>query len=426
MAGRPLEQVIAYARRVAAAPAPAADGDGSLLERFLRDRDQAAFAELVRRHGPMVLALCRRLLEDVHGAEDAFQATFLVLARKAASVRQRGSVGSFLYGVARRVAGKARSQMARRRVHEKQVQPPAPPDPAEEVARAELRPVLDEELGRLPEKYRAPLVLCYLEGKTNEEAARALGWTKGTVSGRLARARDLLRPRLARRGLALSAAAVAGAVAASAAPAAVPTALLETAARAAVLFAAGPGAAGVVSRSAITLGEGVLRAMFLKRVMTGAALLLTLAVLGIGGTVVTYRGLADEPKKADAPKKEPSPEPARKEEDALRKLLDERVEAAKVMVEARKEEFDAGRGTLDILLEASRCYTEAELERTTKRAERLAALEAQVKLLKELEDVSKARYDQGRLSIADYKQTQYARANAEIGLAREKAKKDKP
>jgi RNA polymerase sigma factor (sigma-70 family) len=426
--------VIAYVRRVAAAPAPAADGDGPLLERFLRDRDQAAFAELVRRHGPMVLALCRRLLGDAHDAEDAFQATFLVLARKAASVRRRGSVGSFLYGVARRISSMTRRQLARRRAQQWQTQPPPPADPADEAARAELRPVLDEELGRLPEKYRAPLVLCYLEGKTNEEAARALGWTKGTVSGRLARARDLLRPRLARRGLALSAAcaAVAGAVAASAAPAAVPAALLEATARAAALFAAGSGAAGVVSRSAITVGEGVLRAMFLKRVMTGAALLLTLAVLGIGGTIATYRGLADEPKeanKAEPPKQANKDQPgelASKEEEALKKLLDERVEVAKVMAAARREEFVAGRGTTDIMLEASRQLAEAELERARTRPERLAALEKYVKRAKEAYDVSKARFDHRILSTADFKQSEYARLSAEIWLEREKAKKDKP
>src|SRR3954447_3801624 len=182
--------------------------DGQLLDSFAARREgaaEAAFEEVVRRHGPMVLGVCRRLLGDRHAADDAFQATFLVLALKAGSVRKRDSLAPWLHGVAARVARRARmTERGRKEVGSDLADLPAaaPADPAA----AELRLILDEELERLPEKYRRPVVLCYLEGQSQEEAARVLGWTKGTVSGRLARAKDLLRARLTRRGLAPTAA----------------------------------------------------------------------------------------------------------------------------------------------------------------------------------------------------------------------------
>jgi len=175
--------------------------DGQLLQRFAAGQDEGAFALLVRRHGAMVLGVCRRVLDNEHDAEDAFQATFLVLARQAQSIRKLESVGSWLYGVAYRISLRARADAARRRALEEQARTMPEQDPFVEAAWRELRPVLDEEVNRLPPKYRDPIILCYLEGKTNTEAARALGWTKGTVSGRLARARELLRSRLVRRGV---------------------------------------------------------------------------------------------------------------------------------------------------------------------------------------------------------------------------------
>jgi RNA polymerase sigma factor (sigma-70 family) len=192
-------------------PADAAS-DGDLLRAYALRRDEAAFATLLDRHGSMVFGVCRRLLWDAQDAEDAFQATFLVLARKAGVIEATGSVAPWLHSVACRVALKARTETLRRRQYVREVaeMPDVPEgEPAlSEPLRRELQGVLDEELQRLPAKYRAPLVLCYLEGKSNVEAARELGWTKGTVSGRLARARDLLRGRLRRRGFALGAAAL--------------------------------------------------------------------------------------------------------------------------------------------------------------------------------------------------------------------------
>src|SRR5262245_10824633 len=176
--------------------------DAQLLDRFAGGGDpaQVAFEAIVRRHGPMVLGVCRRVLGDLHAAEDAFQATFLVLAFRARAIRREDSLGPWLHGVAIRLARRSRSLALRRREGSRPLPEPAVPGPTGDSA--DLRPALDEELGRLPEKYRRPVVLCYLEGLTQEEAARALGWTKGTVSGRLARAKELLRGRLTRRGLA--------------------------------------------------------------------------------------------------------------------------------------------------------------------------------------------------------------------------------
>src|SRR4051794_8961012 len=175
--------------------------DALLLGRFVDQWDQGAFRDLVGRHGPMVLGVCRRILRDPHAAEDAFQATFLLLVRKAGAVRRRESVGPWLYGVARRVASEARGVASRRRVPG-HLDPEAPGmDDHGGLERDELHAALHEELGRLAEKYRAPLVLCYIEGLPHEDIARQLGWPIGTVRGRIARGRDLLGARLVRRGL---------------------------------------------------------------------------------------------------------------------------------------------------------------------------------------------------------------------------------
>jgi RNA polymerase sigma factor (sigma-70 family) len=175
-----------------------APSDGWFLGRFLRHHDQEAFEALVQRHGPLVLRVCRRVLQDAHDADDAFQATFLLLVQKAASIEQPELLGNWLYGVAYRVAVKARTSAARRRACEKRAPMLPSVDPMQEITGRELHSVLHAQMNDLPEKYRAPLVLCYLEGKTNEEAARLLGWPTGSISGRLARARELLRLRMSR------------------------------------------------------------------------------------------------------------------------------------------------------------------------------------------------------------------------------------
>jgi RNA polymerase sigma factor (sigma-70 family) len=207
--------------------------DGELLERFRVRREETAFALLVQRHGPMVLGVCRRLLADVHSAEDAFQATFLVLVRKVASIRKQGSVASWLHGVARRIAVKARLRMARDQALGRQLVAMSHTEVRDEWTWQELRAVLDEELEQLPEKYRTPLVLCGLEGKTHEQAARELRCPKSSLSWRVMRARELLRARLTRRGITVSTAALA-AVLCEKAAAAVPALLTIATVRAAM------------------------------------------------------------------------------------------------------------------------------------------------------------------------------------------------
>jgi RNA polymerase sigma factor (sigma-70 family) len=268
--------------------------DGQLLGRFLERRDEAAFAALVRRHAPMVWNVCRRVLDHHHDAEDAFQATFLVLVRKAHSVTPREMVVNWLYGVAYQTAVKARALAARRRARERQVMEMPEERGKKPDLWTDLQPLLDEELRRLPDKYRVPLVLCDLEGRTRKEAARQLGWPEGTVAGRLARGRAMLAARLARHGLALSGAALAAVLAENAASAGGPVALVGTTLEAAARVAAGETVAGVVSPLVIELTEGVVKSMLLQKLKTGAALLSLVVLVCITGLVL-QAGRADGP-----------------------------------------------------------------------------------------------------------------------------------
>jgi RNA polymerase sigma factor (sigma-70 family) len=248
----------------------AGDGtDADLLACFVYCHDEAAFATLVRRHGPIVLGVCRRVLQDVHDAEDAFQATFLVLVRKASSLRQRELVANWLYGVAYRTALEARSVITHRRANETQVMTmPEPTTPAEE-AHHDLSALLDSELSRLPDKYRVPLLLCDLEGHSRKVVARQLSTPEGTLSSRLATARKRLAARLARRGLALSPAGLAVALAQGTALASVQTPLVVSTVNAVTSTAAGQAATTArVSAHVAALSERVLVMMLVKRLGT--------------------------------------------------------------------------------------------------------------------------------------------------------------
>jgi RNA polymerase sigma factor (sigma-70 family) len=303
----PTTSVIAHLRRAALLRDGAAVGDGELLGGFIDRCDEAALAALIERHGPMVWGVCRRLLSH-HDAEDAFQATFLVLVRKAVSVVPREMVGNWLYGVAHQAALQARRTAARRRAREVQVTVMPDTEAVQQDQWADVQPLLDQELSRLPDIYRAVIVLCDLEGRTRKEVARQLGVPEGTVGGQLARARAILAKRLAQRGVTLSGRALAAVLAENAASAGVPTAAVSNTIGAASNFAAGQGAAtGPVSAKVAALTEGVLRAMMMSKLKAAIAVVLLLGFMVTGATVLSGRvaARANQPPAAEAPAKAP-------------------------------------------------------------------------------------------------------------------------
>jgi RNA polymerase sigma factor (sigma-70 family) len=329
-------RVIHYLRRLCAPHRAGAETDGRLLEEFVRRLDASAFTALLERHGPMVLGVCRRVLHNPADADDAFQATFLVLISKAGAIVKRDSVGSWLYGVAYRTARRAQEQAARRRSRERPLDGVQEPAGGEDVpGQGELDPVLADELNRLPEKYRAPLVLCYLEGQTNAAAARQLGCPLGTLQVRLLRARALLRSRLVLRGVGLSAGAFAALLASQASSAAVPPVLASATLRAALWFLSGQAAAaGAASVQAAALAKGVVRVMALTKLKLALAVLLPVGVLGTAAGLFSHHVLAG---------KEPADDPVQVEVNIKIKVKPEmpkEVGAAPKLHEGWKKTFD--------------------------------------------------------------------------------------
>jgi RNA polymerase sigma factor (sigma-70 family) len=285
MAEAPANPFLHHLRHLIGAAPGAGLTDGQLLERFLAERDETAVEVLVRRYGPLVFGVCRRVLRNTHAAEDAFQATFLILIRKAPSLDRGKPLGSWLYTVAYRLALSARTQELRRQRWEERAARYRPPVEGQAPSPGDLVVALEEELHRLPARHRAPLVLCYLEGKTNEQAAAILGCPAGSMSARLAQARERLRQCLARRGFVAPAAGLA--TLAATAQASVPLPLLDNTVRAAVWFAGEHAAtASFVSGQAVALARGAFRAMFVHKLKIAAALLLTATMLGTGATLL--------------------------------------------------------------------------------------------------------------------------------------------
>ena len=277
MAGASSREVLRHLNTLFHCGAAGQLSDAELLEQFVAGRDEAseaAFAALVERHGVMVLGVCRRVLGNHDEAEDAFQATFLVLAKKAATIARREQLASWLHGVARRAALDARARAARQTAREKRLGAMLPVKPPDQTMVSELRAILDEELARLPERHRAAILLCELEGLSRREAAIRLGTSEGTLSSRLARAKSRLRDRLTRRGYALSTATLATILSQDAHAVILPPLLVDSTIRVATLVAAGSSLAGVVSTSVSSLTEGVLKAMLIAK--------LCLARLGLG------------------------------------------------------------------------------------------------------------------------------------------------
>jgi RNA polymerase sigma factor (sigma-70 family) len=286
--------------------------DAELLDRFALHQEEAAFTALMRRHGPLVLGVCRRVLPNWHDAEDAFQATFLVLARKARSVIKQESVGSWLYQVAYRTALRIRARTAGRQRREQQAGRSPVPDTLAEVTGRELLVVLDEELNRLPSQHRMPLVLCYLQGLTRDQAARQLGWSLRALKHRLEQARERLQDRLARRGLALPAALLAAGVAEGSAQTTVPARLLDATAQVVRLAASGNlGAAGAVSGPA-ALARQILQAL------AGSRLKIAALILAVGGVLLSAGALLHQaparPKERPGASKAPARAPAKQPE----------------------------------------------------------------------------------------------------------------
>lgn len=285
------------------APAPevrhSSLSDKDLLGRFFQNREDAAFAALVERHGPLVFGVCRRVLRDANDLDDAFQATFLVLVRKGATLQQPERLANWLFGVAYRTARKIKLRAAARGRFEREAGKTPRTLPANHdvgsLTLDELRAILDQEIAAMPEKYALPLALCYLEGQTNAEAAAQLGWPEGSMSRRLSRGRELLKSRLVRRGLELSAVLLA-AVFARPALAAPPQALVEATVSAGSLVAQGAPLSKVVSaQAAAVIGQfavGVVSAKLAASALFAAAAVFLAVTIGISQFNSPARGTA--------------------------------------------------------------------------------------------------------------------------------------
>lgn len=411
--------LLAYLRRLCG-PAALDGSDAELLERFAVDRDELAFETLVRRHGPLVYGVCRRVLRDEHAAEDAFQAAFLVLVRQAASVSKKASIRSWLYGVALRVALRARQREDLRRRREQETPPRAT---VEATLEPDVRSILDEEVQRLPEKYRLPIVLCYLESRTNDEAAQMLNCPRGTIAVRLARARERLRSRLLRRGVTLSAAAMTALLSDNALSASVPALLFSQTAKTALTGAASP--------SITTLTEGVLHAMYLSKFKMAFAVGLMVATMGGAGVGVYFlKAQAPTPQTEEVDKKPVAAATVKKGKERVKELLKQQREEAEKELKIRYELYRDGANepgmsspiTLTQLISISKRLLKPELELCEKKADRLAAYEKHVELTKEIVKITEAQYKVDRLSAAALAQARYEQLDAEIALEREKAR----
>jgi RNA polymerase sigma factor (sigma-70 family) len=418
--------------------------DGQLLERFLAGRDQAgelAFEALVERHGPMVLRVCRNGLDEPPDVHDAFQAVFLVLARRACSIRDRQSVGSWLYGVALRVNARARFAAIRRQIRDRRTIGAAQSMAADVANQHDASPwerndqadVVHQELSRLPEKYRAPVVLCYLEGLTHDEAAARLRWPVGTVRSRLSRARDRLRTRLTRRGV--TAPASIGPLArwitanttfstpsiaelcTDVIPRELASSIARTVSRAP--FAQSTAATAGTSTS-LLLAQGVLKMMLFKKLLIAACVLPTIAVLTLGGGLFLVRTTQAQAQKPAGPATvhdmPAAPPKSATEPDEIARLAQKLLEAARKRLEAQRAYYEEGRITIDRFVDASKQLELAELRLAKTDADRLAVWQRHVDRVKEIEKREKAELELGRGTISDLLEAQARRLEAELDL----------
>jgi RNA polymerase sigma factor (sigma-70 family) len=286
MANKPLNGVLQHVRKLAAIQAARDTEDQQLLQRFVRSSDEAALTVLIERHAPMVLGVCRRALGCMHDAEDACQATFLVFSRKAATIRKGAALASWLHAVALRVTANLKRERARRERRERSSSDRVCSNPADDVSWAEVQSALDEELGRLPERYRAVLILCYLEGKTRDEAAEQLKLSAGTLHGLLERGRKLLADRLTQRGVTLSAGLFGMALSEGIAPASLSATQVLATAHASSLFALGKPVGEAVSTTVLQLSQQVLKGMIMTKlkILSASVICAALLVTTVGFT----------------------------------------------------------------------------------------------------------------------------------------------
>lgn len=348
MANTSLDVAIDQVQRIVGLDSLSGLSDRELVERFTRSRDESAFVALVRRHGPLVRGVCRRVLRHEQDAEDAFQATFLVLARKAGSIRKSESLAGWLHMVAFRIACRARNRAGPLTNRPGLDHAAADGDPAQSAIRRELRDLLDDEIARLPGTQARAIILCYLQGKTHEEAARLLGCPKGTLAAWVARGRDRLCKRLTSRGCTFSAAGLAAACAEFADGAAVSTQSAAGIAQVSLAFLSGE----AISPQAVTLAEGALRMTWLSKLKIIAGVLVLVVTLGVGGFLVKNALAGDG--NQDGPKVEKKAEPPAKQDAEIAKLraeigdlrdkLDEAVKELKSLREAMKAEKATYRG----------------------------------------------------------------------------------
>jgi RNA polymerase sigma factor (sigma-70 family) len=414
--------VLHFLRRLLTLRAADALSDADLVKRFTHHRDEEAFTELLWRHGPMVLGVCRRVLGDSADAEDAFQATFLVLVRKAGGLGRPASVANWLHGVAHRTALKARCEAAKRRQREGEAAAMSATSTSDNLIWRDLRPVLDEEIQHLPARYRAPFVLCHLEGKTNQEAAQQLGCPKGTVLSRLSRARERLRARLTKRGITLSTAALAALVTGPAVSASVPTVLAQAALQSAAAFAAG----GIVAAPLLTLTQGVIHAMFAAKVKFAATVVLGATLLAGAGTygygkLNANGGGSGEPAQGEGKKSAKSPQEDKTAQlnESERDRHDERRNAYRELWEARLKEILEGKTTADMLAEANRFLGEADLILSKNSSERIAAIQSMIQRAKTAERIVQERVDAGLANKNELAVAKRAVAYAQRILANE-------
>ncbi len=423
--------------------------DGQLLSRFVSGRDAAgelAFEVLVMRHGPMVLRICNQTLDDQNDVHDAVQAVFLVLANRAGAVRNRESVKSWLYGVALRVASRARVTSIRRRIRDRRTNLAAQAAAAMEPRQAEPAPaesddraqVLYQEVGRLPEKYRAPIVLCYLEGLTHDEAAARLSWPVGTIRSRLSRGRDALRHRLSRRGVTApvvvgplsvwlaseqaASAAAAGTIATSSAGA-FPSSLSSALAKMVSQVAASQSPAVSSSNAgALALAQGVLNMMALKKLTVMASLLVSLSAITIGGGVVWVRTSQAQGSRQEAAKAPASDAPktgtaAKVAEDVEAEFLVQNMLAlARSRYDMIRRLYEAGEVSYDRVFDAGEQLEKIELKTVKNQEQGRTILERSLAKLKDEEALVESRVKVGQSRSTDLYEIKLRRMQTEYDL----------